>query len=87
MNIDKTEILKKICYTELVYGRINKKLSTQFSRFEIEKNIFDIINVTQEKHFQQIGKNIYIENVQENIKITINQNTFRIITVDRIFKN
>ena len=86
MIINKTEILNKICYTELVYRRINKKLNIQLSKPEIEKKIFDIINETQEKFFQKIGKNIYVSNVQENIKITINQNTFRIITVDRIFK-
>lgn len=86
MNINKTEIINKICYTELVYGRINKKLKLQLSKSEIEKYLFDIIRETQEKFFQKIGKNIYVSNLQENIKITINQNTFRIITVDRISK-
>ena len=86
MRIDKIEILQKICYTELVYGRINKKLNRQFTKPEIEKFIFDIIKETELEFFQKIGKNIYVSNIHENVKITINQNTFRIITVDRIFK-
>ncbi len=37
MVIDKKEILENICYSELVYGRINKKLNTQFSKKQIEE--------------------------------------------------
>ncbi|HQC06336.1 MAG TPA: DUF3781 domain-containing protein [Kaistella chaponensis] len=86
MNINKPEILSKICYTELVYQRINKKLKTELSKLEIEKMLFDILNETQEKYFKKIGKNIYVNNSDNNIKITINSNTFRIITVDKIVK-
>lgn len=84
MNINKTEILNNICYTELVYERINKKLNSKFSKSEIEKMLFDILTKTQENHFQKNGKNIYALNPENNIKITINSNTYRIITVDRI---
>ncbi|MDR1759855.1 MAG: DUF3781 domain-containing protein, partial [Fibrobacter sp.] len=84
--INKTEILNKICYTELVYGRINKKLGSKFSKQEIEKMISGIITETQEKFFQRIGKNIYVTNLKNNIKITINSNTYRIITVDQLNK-
>ena len=86
MNINKPEILSKICYTELVYQRINKKLKTELSKLEIEKMLFDILNETQEKYFKKIGKNIYVNNSDNNIKITINSNTFRIITVDKNIK-
>ncbi len=37
----KTEILEKICYTDLVYERINKKLNIQLSKDEIEKMIYE----------------------------------------------
>ena len=87
MNIDKTEILNRICYTELVYERINKKLNTKFSKSEIEKLLFGIIKDTQEMFFQRIGKNIYVTNNEKNIKITINSNLYRIITVDKLIKN
>ena len=86
MNINKTEILNKICYTELVYDRINKKLKSNYSKSEIETMIFDFIKETQESYFQKIGKNFYVSNTENNIKITINSHTYRIITVDRIIK-
>ena len=84
MSINKPEVLNKICYTELVYQRINKKLKTELSKPEIEKMLLDILNQTQEKYFERIGKNIYVTNSENNIKITINSNTFRIITVDKV---
>ena len=74
MSIGIAEILDKICYTELVYERINKKLNSQYSKSAIEKIIFDIIGETQKDCFQKIGKNIYVTNAKKNIKITINQN-------------
>lgn len=84
MHILKTQILNKICYTALVYERINKKLNTKLSKPEIEKLLFDTIQETQERYFEKTGKNIYVSNTERNIRITINQNTNRIITVDRI---
>lgn len=84
MSINKREILKNICYTELVYGRINKKLNVRFSKKQIEKILYKIINETEEKLFSKIGKNFYITNAENNIKISINSNTFRVITVDMI---
>jgi len=84
MEINKSDLLKNICYTELVYGRINKKLRSDFSKAEIEKLIFTMIDQTPEKYFQRTGKNIYVSNPDEKIRITINSNTYRIITVDKI---
>jgi len=86
MNIDKTDILSRICYTELVYDRINKKLDSKFSKSEIEKMLFDIVKETQETFFTRIGKNIYVTSSEKNIKITINSNTYRVITVDKLNK-
>ena len=86
MSINKTEILNNICYTELVYERINKKLNTRFSKPEIEKMLFDIIKETPETFFQRTGKNVYVTSIEKNIRITINTNTYRIITVDKITK-
>ena len=82
----KKDILDKICYTELVYGRINKKLNLKLSKGEIEEMIFSIIKETDEAAFQKIGKNIYISNNLKNVKLTINSYTNRIITVDRMNK-
>jgi hypothetical protein len=85
MSINKIEILKNICYTELVYGRINKKLNINFSKKQIEEFIFKVLKETEEKFISKIGKNYYVTNTKNNIKITVNSNTFRIITVDKIY--
>jgi FKBP-type peptidyl-prolyl cis-trans isomerase (trigger factor) len=82
----KTEILDKICYTDLVYERINKKLNIQLSKDEIEKMIYEIIEETDKTKFQKTGKNIYITNNYRNVRLTINSYTIRIITADRLNK-
>lgn len=82
----KQKILCNIAYTELVYHRINKKLRSNFSKEEIEALILKIIKETNEKNFQKIGKNIYISNLKENITITINFNTYTVITVNQVRK-
>jgi hypothetical protein len=84
MTKNKTEILKNICYTELVYERINKKLNSTLSIGEIEKMLFSIIEKTEVNGFEKIGKNFYITNVENKIKITVNSHTYRVITVDKI---
>ena len=58
----KTEILDKICYTDLVYEKINKKLNIQLPKDAIEKMIYEIIEETDKTKFQKTGKNIYITN-------------------------
>ena len=80
----KKKILDKICYTELVYGRINKKLNMELSKGKIEEMILVIINETKDGDFETIGKNIYITNHEQNIRLTINSHTNRIITVDKL---
>ncbi len=82
----KQEIIKNICYTELVYGRINKKLGLELSNQEIEALISTILQETDESEFQKIGKNIYISNHERNIRLTINSFTYRIITADKLSK-
>ena len=84
MNINKQKILDNICYTELVYERINKKLNIKFSKKQIEVYIFKILKETDSNFITKIGKNYYFMNIQNNIRITINSNTFRVITVDKI---
>lgn len=84
--MNKNEILEKLCYTELVYGRINKKLGVNLSRKEIEEFILKILKETDIMFYTKKGKNFYIINKANKIRITINSRTFRIITVDRINK-
>ena len=80
----KEEIIAKICYTELVYQRINKKLKIELSKDKIEKMIFEILMETDELNYQKTGKNVYITNNEKNIRLTINSYTNRIITVDKL---
>ena len=84
MKKTKLEILKNHCYTKLVYYRINKKLKTTLSKEEIELLLKKIIEETDENQFEKIGKNFYISNIENKIKLTVNSNTFRIITVDKL---
>ena len=80
----KQTILDKVCYTELVYGRINKKLNIELSNDKIEELIFAVINETEEINFRKTGKNIYITNDERNIRLTINSVTNRVITADTL---
>jgi hypothetical protein len=84
MKINKREIFKNICYTELVYERINKKLSTNYSKKQIKELVMKVLKETGVKFFIKKGKNLYIKNIENNIVLTINSSTFRIITVNRI---
>jgi len=83
----KEEILEKICYTNLVYGRINKKLNLEFSKDKIEKMVLAVIRETDESGFYKKGKNIYITNNDKNVRLTINSSTNRIITADKLRNN
>jgi hypothetical protein len=84
MIVNKQEILERICYTELVYERINKKLNINFSKEQIVEYILKILKETDLNFFTRIGKNYYVINTKNSIRITINSSTFRIITVDKI---
>lgn len=83
MDVNKKNILDNICYTELVYQRINKKLNIKFTREQIEDFIFKILEETDVHFYTKKGKNFYILNLDYKIRITINTNTYRIITVDK----
>lgn len=76
----KKQIIKNIGFTDLVYGRINKKLNLALTNEMIEKLIISVISESKEADFQRIGKNIYISNFERKIKLTINFNSNRIIT-------
>jgi hypothetical protein len=87
MKDHKKRIVENLCFTELVYERINKKLNSGFSKEQIELFIFEILNKTSEKHYAKRGKNYYVTNAEKSIIITINSNTCRVITVDKILKD
>jgi len=80
----KKVILDKLCYTELVYRRINKKLKMDLSKDKIEVLIATIILETDESEFIKTGKNFYITNKKRNVRLTIYSYTHRIITADKL---
>ena len=51
---------------------------------KIEEMISTIITETDESEFQKTGKNIYTTNNEKNVRLTINYNTNRIITADKL---
>lgn len=83
MNFIRKSISNNICYTDLVYDRINKKLETELTRQEIEQLVLDII-LDKTSIIKKNGKNYYVYNYNLSISITINSSTFRVITMSRI---
>lgn len=47
--------------------------------------INEIIEETDNTNFQEAGNNIYITNNYRNVRLTINSQTNRIITADRLY--
>lgn len=84
MIIDKQRIIDNICYTELVYGRINKKLKINYTKKQIESFVLKVLQETNFKYYVRRGKNYYVSNEEYNVRITINSFTYRIITADRL---
>lgn len=84
MKDDKQMIIENLCYTQLVYSRVNKKLRTNLQNEEIELFIDKILKISDEKFYTKTGKNYYVTNTENNIRLTINSNTFRLITVNKI---
>lgn len=80
----KEAILERLCYTESVYGRINRKLGLHLLPQEIESFVSDIIKGADEMHILKEGKNYYITNDKESVRITVNSFTYRVITADRV---
>lgn len=46
--------------------------------------MLELVERTPEDLFCKKGKNFYITNTEHGIRLTINSNSFRIITVDRV---
>lgn len=81
----KENILDRLCYTELVYQRINKKLRMDLSIEEIEKFVYSTV-FSADCVIYKNGKNYYAYNEKANTRITINSFNYRVITADRILK-
>lgn len=76
-------IKDQVCYTDLVYERVNKKLKVDLSRVEIEKLVQDILGDDQTT-VEKRGKNYYVSGLAYSTRLTINSFNFRLITADCI---
>lgn len=84
MENPKGKILKGLCYTPLVYQRIRRKLSVDLRDSEIENLLHKTLEETPLSNFMKRGKNFYIHNYSRGIRVTVNSNTTRVITADKI---
>ncbi|QDZ69746.1 DUF3781 domain-containing protein [Pediococcus pentosaceus] len=75
-------ILPNLCYTPLVYERINKKLANNLTQSKIEKLIYEAVKNADS--IEKRGKNYYVNNLFKHISITINSHNFRVITVNKL---
>lgn len=80
----KANIIKNLCYTELVYSRVNKKLNMNLTKKEVEEFISTLIAEIPEQEIVKTWKNYYLANHWKNIRVTLNSNNYRLITVDKI---
>ncbi len=74
-----------ICYTVLVFNRVNKKLKTNWDVLTIKHIVNDIL-VSNDSNYKLQGKNWYVSNKNKNIELVINKNNYRLITDNRIFE-
>ncbi len=79
----RSTILNNICYTELVYGRINKKLGLCLSNSDVEALVTNLIS-RPENQINKVGKNFYITDLKDKISLTVNSFTYRVITADKL---
>ena len=46
-------------------------MNIKYSKSEIEVMLFSVIKETEEMFFQRKGKNIYVVNAENNIRVTV----------------
>lgn len=65
------EIKEHICYTELVYQRVNKKLEVSLTPVEIEVMVQTVLTNSMST-IKKCGKNYYVTDEHQHIRLTIN---------------
>lgn len=73
--------LENVCYTPLVFGRVNKKLQQNLSSEEI-KSLVDKIIKDDTTTIIKNGKNYYLQN--GTVELVINSFNYRLITANKI---
>lgn len=78
---NRNTFLQNVCYTPLVFKRVNKKLNTTFSDTDIKKLVNNIINGSLTTIIKT-GKNYYLQN--NSIELVINSFNYRLITANKL---
>lgn len=76
--------LNNVCYTSLVFNRVNKKLQVNLSNEEIKTLVEQIIS-NKTTTIVKNGKNYYLQN--NDIELVINSFNYRLITVNKLKDN
>lgn len=71
---------KQVCYTPLVFGRVNKKLGTDLTADEIKDLVQKIIADPQTVIIKN-GKNYYLQ--LQTTELVINSFNYRLITANK----
>lgn len=82
-NTPLSELQRTVCYTELVYQRVNKKLKTQLAQTEIEA-LVDRLLADVTSSVEKRGKNYYVTNQRTQIQLVLNSFNSRLITVNAL---
>ncbi|WP_203640372.1 DUF3781 domain-containing protein [Levilactobacillus andaensis] len=77
------QIIDHVCYTELVYQRVNKKLSVDLSQAEVEGLVVLVLDDSATS-IEKRGKNYYVTNQPRQVQLVINSFNYRLITVNRV---
>ncbi|WP_125573467.1 DUF3781 domain-containing protein [Levilactobacillus huananensis] len=76
-------IKEYVCYTELVYQRVNKKLAVDLSKPEIEALVTAVLDDSA-TDVEKVGKNYYVTNSSRQVQLVINSFNYRLITANHV---
>lgn len=77
------QIKAHVCYTKLVYQRVNKKLAVNLTKAEVEALVIAVLDDVASS-VEKLGKNYYVTNSTQRVQLVINSFNYRLITVNRV---
>jgi len=80
----RSTFLENVCYTPLVFDRVNKKLNLSLTNDEIQSLVRQIITA-ETTIINKSGKNYYLQN--KTIELVINSFNYRLITANKKSSN
>ncbi|HJE86748.1 DUF3781 domain-containing protein [Levilactobacillus brevis] len=77
------QIKAQVCYTELVYGRVKKKLAVNLTKAEVGSLVIAVLG-DGATDVEKLGKNYYVTNSTRRAQLVINSFNYRLITANRV---